>query len=184
MRHALLFASFAFVSACAADVGTVEVSVTTDAAAVPESAGDNALALSLGDGVHVTVTAVDVAIADDAVEDEAASDSGWVTVFEGAQPLDLLAADQVKAFLGASLAPAGRITQVRVVLAPDPTISIDGTVSSLRCPSCTPTGIKVVPHGTLTVPDGGTLDLTLAIDVRSSLHRDGTDYWLQPVVRL
>lgn len=189
MRHAPLVVLSMFAVACSSSEGAIDVSLVAGVAPSPT--------VNVVEGIDVTVTAVDVAIAPAppaAPPDTPPTapptappvdpDDAWITVFDGSQPLDLIIASEVKAFLGTAPVPAGTVLQVRLVLAPDPTITVGGIDAPLRCPSCTPSGLKIVPHGTLTVPDGGVLDLELTFDVRASLQRDPVGYWLQPVVRL
>lgn len=139
-----------------------------------------------GARLEVTVNEVAVHVADtgDAESPAPPENEAWVTVFAGAQALDLAQVDATRAFLGSADAPAGKLTQVRLVLAADPTMIVDGVERPVACPSCTRSGLKIVPHGTLTVPEGGTLDLELRFDADASLGHDGEAWRLDPVLRL
>jgi hypothetical protein len=88
--------------------------------------------------------------------------TSWITVMDTPTAIDLFDTSGVHGLVANLIVPAGRITQMRLVLAPDPTyVAPDGTTSAPTCPSCTETGIKVVMPGTLTVAPGSTVDLTL-----------------------
>jgi len=109
-------------------------------------------------------------------------DSGgsWFTIFDGRERLDLLDMTGTPEFLGGLDVPAGDITQIRLVLAGDPTMTVgDATGVPLACSSCTETGIKVVTAGRVTLRPGDTLHLTL--DFTRTL--DPEHARLQPVIR-
>ena len=146
---------------------------------------------------HLTVTIREVAIhqaSDDQVNDnqpqgdqptEEADDASWTTVFSGPTQIDLYDTGLVAKMLGSSPAPAGKVTQVRLILDDDPTLTVDGVAYPVSCPSCTNTGLKLVPHGTLEVPEGGTLMLSLDFDQDASLEPDSHGgFTLRPTVHL
>jgi hypothetical protein len=110
-------------------------------------------------------------------------DDGWITVFSGVALVDLLQAGSVETFLGSAAVPAGKVTQIRLVIA-DATW-VDGTVTKpVTCSSCTETGLKIVTMGKVSVPSGGTLHITLDFDRDHSLHADKDGYRLDPVVKV
>jgi hypothetical protein len=110
-------------------------------------------------------------------------DGGWITVFSGLTVVDLLAAGSVETFLGSAAVPAGKITQIRLVIAQ--ATWVDGAVSQpVTCPSCTQSGLKIVTMGKLFVPAGGTLHVTLDFDRDHSLHAEKDGFRLDPVVKI
>jgi hypothetical protein len=121
---------------------------------------------------------------DDGHDGEPDRDAGWFTVFHGAQALDLLDPQADKGFLGTVSVPAGRVTALRLVLAPTITLLLDGNSTPVTCPSCSAAGLLVVIPGGATVSAGGTLDLSFAVDVQASLVLDQSGWRLEPVVRI
>lgn len=110
--------------------------------------------------------------------------NGWVRVFEGEQQINLLDAAAVSAFLGGAAVPAGKITQLRLVLADD-ALLLEGDQSlPVACPSCTETGLKLNPSGKLEVAEGGTLSLRLEFDQEGSLLEDSEGLRMSPVIKL
>ena len=110
-------------------------------------------------------------------------DGGWVTIFSGAVSLDLLQAGSVETFLASATVPAGKITQVRLVLA-DAVWVEEGRTQPVTCPSCTQTGLKIVTMGKVVVPQGGTLHVTLDFDRDRSVRAENDGYRLDPVVKI
>ncbi len=157
--------------------GTVETSVSSTALTLPDG--------RFSEDAHLTVTIREVAIhIGDGAETES-EDAGWTTVVTGPAEIDLYQSAQVSQLLGASPAPAGKVSQVRLILDDDPVLTVAGLTFPVSCPSCTETGIKIVTHGALEVPAGGTLLLTLDFNQNASLHTDGHGgYILQPTVRI
>jgi len=80
--------------------------------------------------------------------------------------------------------PAGRVTQVRLVLDGNVTLVVDGVAQTLRCPSCSESGLKIVTEGDVTVAPGGHLHLDLEFDLDASLTLDGGALILRPTVKL
>jgi hypothetical protein len=180
--------------------GTVEVGLTSSGQsltlAAPDLDGGGPIDTDAGTGPHLilTVNRVDIHIAGtDNVDDDALAppstppppddDGGWFTVFTGAAQVDLLQAGSVEAFLGSGPVPAGKVTQIRLVIAQ--ATWIDGTISKpVTCPSCTQTGLKIVTMGKIVVPAGGTLHVTLDFDRDHSLKDDKDGFRLDPVVKV
>jgi hypothetical protein len=143
----------------------------------------------------VTVTQVDVRVAVAKDNDKARpvakvmpTDNDrdpWTTVFQGQQRLNLFDAAATEAFLGTASVPAGRITGIRMILANDAVLVVNGTSLPLACPSCTETGIKVV-MGDLdaVVTAGGHLHIALDFDLSLSLVMNDGALQLKPVIRI
>jgi hypothetical protein len=183
---------------CQASGGTVEVGLTSSgqtlAAARPDLDG-GAIDVDAGAGPHLvlTVQRVDIHIAGADKDDDPPvppgnppppdDDGGWVTVFSGTAQVDLLQAGSVEAFLASGPVPAGKITQIRLVISQ--ATWVDGTASKpVTCPSCTQTGLKIVTMGKVVVPAGGTLHVTLDFDRDHSLKDDKDGLRLDPVVKI
>jgi hypothetical protein len=180
--------------------GTVEVGLTSSSQsltlATPDLDGGGAIDTDAGSGPHLilTVQRVDIHIAGtDKFDDDAPAppstpppaddDGGWFTVFSGTAQVDLLQAGSVEAFLGSGPVPAGKVTQIRLVISQ--ATWVDGTISKpVTCPSCTQTGLKIVTMGKLVVPPGGTMHVTLDFDRDHSLHEDKNGFRLDPVVKI
>jgi len=110
-------------------------------------------------------------------------DGGWIIVFDGLAVVDLLQMGSVETFLGAAVVPAGKITQIRLVIAQ--ATWVDGPLTlPVTCPSCTQTGLKIVTMGKLVVPSGGTVHVTLDFDRDHSLRTENGGYRLDPVIKI
>lgn len=189
--HVVLFGLFAFaIAGCGGDA-TVEVGVTAQplqAPFTPPEGGD----VAAGERLAVTITEVSVHTAGDdgsprgdgqSADREGAGGEGWTTLFSGEAKIDLLNATSAEEFLGSSEVPAGKITQVRLVLAGAELIG--GAVTSpVSCPSCSESGLKIVTGGALEVSPGATMHLTLDLDQASSLTQDESGYRLDPVIKI
>jgi hypothetical protein len=177
MRTFYCFAAIV-VAGCSSS-GTIETSVSSSALTGAPGRFEGPAHLS------VTIREVAVHIGSEIDEQDQTEDAAWTTVFSGPTRIDLYDTGLVSKMLSSAPAPAGPVTQVRLVLDDDPTLTVDGVALPVSCPSCTETGIKIVTHGALEVPEGGTLFLTLDFDQDASLHTDGHGgYILQPTVRL
>jgi hypothetical protein len=199
-NRTLLLGGFALVTACSGNGGgTVEVGTTSSNLTAPPSA----VATNLSPHLLVTVTSVSVHVAgadednkgDDKVagppgsppapEPEKDDDgSGWVTIFSGSKTLDLRDSAQVETFLASAPVLAGKITQIRLILAGDATLVDGATQVAVKCPSCTESGLKIVTRGQVTIPSGGTLHLTLDFDQGASLAANGGTYVLNPTIKV
>ncbi|WP_437573234.1 DUF4382 domain-containing protein [Sorangium sp. So ce887] len=189
--HVVLFGLFALSIAGCGGGGTVEVGVTAQPLQVPlapPAGGDVAIEARLA----VTITEVSVHIAGDegspggdgdSADREDAGEKGWTTLFSGEVKVDLLDAMSTEEFLGSNEVPAGKITQVRLVLAGAELVDAAGT-SPVSCPSCSQSGLKIVTEGAVEVSPGGTLHLTLDVDQASSLTQDESGYRLDPVIKI
>lgn len=113
-----------------------------------------------------------------------AGGDGWATVFSGNRVVTLSANSPVQEILGSANAHAGRITQVRLLLASAPELVEGATTTELECGSCAESGLKIIPAGTLALEAGERRHVTIAFDVdRSIVDANGT-LRLKPVMRL
>lgn len=196
----LLISGWAASGCSGSDKAVVEVGITSNAQALATttSAGTPAEAGTANGSLLVTVTKVSVHVAggddDDkgAPEAEPKSDAdgddadggGWQVVFEGSKQVNLRDAVASEAFLAEQSIPAGKITQIRLLLADDAVV-VDGERSApVTCSSCSTSGLKIVTSGKLVVPEGGKVHITLDFDQQASLSGDASGYRLSPVVRL
>ena len=170
--------------------GSVELGITAQAlqTTTPSAGGSGA---STQRHLVVTVTEVTVHVA--ATGADEANDpsdpgkdpggSGWITVFSGKTDVDLFDATSTEELLGSIAIPAGKITQVRLVLAGAELV--DGaTTTAVTCPSCSQSGLKIITEGKVEVAAGGTLHLALDFDQTRSLTRDESGYRLAPVIKI
>ena len=77
--------------------------------------------------------------------------------------------------------PAGKITQMRLLLGIHNTVMVDSVVYNLTVPSGSETGIKLV--GNIVVNPNQTLVVKLDFDANASVVLSGTTYQLKPVVQ-
>lgn len=178
----ILIAACAMMSAACSSGGTIEVGASatplTNTQALPVAPA------SARSQLLVTVREVAVHVAGDDGEARDEGGDGWVTVFGGARALDLLDAEATGQLLGSVDVPAGRVTQVRLVLDGDASLQVDGVARAVRCPSCSESGLKIVAAGNLTVPPGGRLHVDLVFDLDASLTTEDAALVLRPTVRL
>jgi Domain of unknown function (DUF4382) len=111
-------------------------------------------------------------------------DGSWVTVFTGPQRLDLLEDGVTEAFLAAAWVPAGRVTQIRLVLADDVVLIEGPTRIAIKCPSCSESGLKIVTAGRLELPARGRVHIKLELDAERSLVLLGGAKHLAPVIKI
>lgn len=84
--------------------------------------------------------------------------------------------------LGEIELPAGKISQVRLVLGDDNTVKVNGDVFELATPSAQQSGLKLQVHQTLSA--GITYKILLDFDVARSIVTTGNGgYILKPVIR-
>jgi hypothetical protein len=186
---------------CQGSGGTIEVGLTSSgqpltAITAASDGGTSGDATIVGPRLMLDITRIDVHVAGDGMPDDPpggltgtgpsappAHDGGWISVFSGAASVDLLQTGSVEAFLGSAPTPAGKVTQIRLVLAA--ATWVDGaSVTPVACPSCTQTGLKIVTMGKLFVPNGGTLHVTLDFDAEHSLHTGTDGFRLDPVIKI
>ncbi len=77
--------------------------------------------------------------------------------------------------------PAGKITQMRLILGTNNTIMADSVMYNLTVPSGSETGIKLV--GNINVVPNQTLVVTLDFNANASVVLSGTTYQLKPVIQ-
>jgi hypothetical protein len=134
----------------------------------------------------ITVNQVKLHVAANGADDGAGEDSsrsGWKMAFSGEQKVDLFDATTVEALLGTIEVPAGKITQVRLMLS-DAELVEGATRTPVTCSSCSETGLKIILGGKVDVAEGDRLHLSLDVDQALSLTHDATGYRLAPVIKL
>jgi hypothetical protein len=109
--------------------------------------------------------------------------SGWKMAFSGETKVDLFDATTVEALLGTIDVPAGKITQVRLMLSAAELVEGE-TRTPVTCSSCSETGLKIILGGKIDVVEGDRLHLSLDVDQALSLTHDETGYRLAPVIKL
>ena len=110
--------------------------------------------------------------------------NGWTTIFEGEQRINLLDSTGVAKTLGSAPAPEGTVTQVRLYLGEDVQYVDERGERPVTCPSCTQSGLKLVPSSDVEVDQDGILRLTLNFDGEQSLHDTGNGLMMKPVVHV
>jgi hypothetical protein len=140
------------------------------------------------DAVHITVERIRVHQSDGAAD----SDSGWHDiVLQPAQRVDLLSlTNGVLLELGEVALPAGKYTQLRLVLAgngsatplANSVIPAGGSETALDTPSAQQSGLKLKAN--IDVPAGKVVDFVLDFDACKSVVKRGNSgkYNLKPVV--
>ncbi|HXU27161.1 MAG TPA: DUF4382 domain-containing protein [Bacteroidia bacterium] len=78
--------------------------------------------------------------------------------------------------------PAGKITQMRLILGTHNTVMVDSVVYPLTVPSGSQTGIKLI--GNETVNPNQLLIVKLDFDANASVVASGTTYQLKPTVKV
>jgi hypothetical protein len=136
--------------------------------------------------VHLTdapgeVEALNVTIVEVAAHREG---SGWETLSSEERSVDLMTLrNGVLTELAVALVPAGRYTQLRLVLAPGSEAVIDGTTHELVVPSGIQSGIKLIRP--FEVPADGEIELTLDFDAQKSVFQTGDGTWmLRPTIAI
>jgi hypothetical protein len=133
-------------------------------------------AAALYDSVNITFSQVSAHI-----------DSQWITITGDPVTVDLLEwTNGNKLLIGSADVPAGKYTQVRVII-DDAEIGIDDTVHSLTVPSGAQTGLKFGPQ--FVVEEGSIYELVFDFDVNRSIVVNGPKkspkgYKLKPHMRM
>ncbi len=133
-------------------------------------------AAALYDSVNITFSQVSAHI-----------DSEWVTVTGDPVTVDLLKwTNGNKLLIGSADVPAGKYTQVRLII-DDAEIGVDDEVYPLTVPSGAKTGLKFGPQ--FTVEEGSIYELVFDFDVNRSIvvngpKKDPKSYKLKPHMRM
>lgn len=198
-RLLVLAGVFLSLAGCGGGSGEVKVGMTADPLTISDAPSTSTTqpvtTTNTSAQLEVTVSRVDVHVAADgekgSAEDSqsAASGStgphsGWTTVMSDPIRLNLYDLTATEKLLGDASVPAGRVTQIRLVLANDITLVSGSTSTPVTCPSCTETGLKIVTEGSVQLAAGETLHVTLDFDSAHSLTVDSTGYRLDPVIRI
>ncbi len=114
------------------------------------------------------------------------STTGWSTVSTAAVQVDLLKLQQYAQPLGLVGLPAGKVTQIRLVLAPTGNhVVVGGVDQPLTVPSGIQSGVKIIGPWTLDACQQTTV--TLDFDGNKSVYAhptgSGTEWILRPVIR-
>lgn len=110
--------------------------------------------------------------------------SGWVSLEVEKGVYDLLKlTNGLDTLLGSAEIPAGKISQIRLVLGNNNTIKEDGEIKSLSTPSAQQSGLKLKLNAEL--QEGVTYTITLDFDAARSIVKAGNSgkYNLKPVIR-
>lgn len=116
--------------------------------------------------------------------DDGEQSSGWKSLDVNAGIYNLLQlTNGLDTLLGSIELPAGKISQVRLVLGNNNTIKVDGQTYDLKTPSAQQSGLKINVHATLV--EGITYTVLLDFDVARSVVKAGASgkYNLKPVIR-
>ncbi|MGZ5283424.1 MAG: DUF4382 domain-containing protein, partial [Bacteroidia bacterium] len=111
------------------------------------------------------------------------NDNGWTTLATNARIYDLVRLTNGKdTVLADATLPYGKISQIRLVLGDNNTVTVDNNTYDLKTPSAQQSGLKIKVNETLT--EGVTYVLTLDFDASRSIVKKGNgDYSLKPVIR-
>lgn len=195
----LLVSGWAASGCSSSDDARVEVGITSNAQALATttSAEAPAEAGAANGSLLVTITKVSVHVAggddDKGRDDKGAPEAepvdddeggGWHVVFDGSKQVNLRDAAASEAFLAEQTIPAGKITQIRLLLADDAVVADGERSAPVTCSSCSTSGLKIVTSGKLVVPEGGKVHITLDFDQQASLSGDASGYRLSPVIHL
>ena len=138
--------------------------------------------------LEFTVTEIDVRVAalgtdgaGDQQEGSAGAGDSWVTI-PGEQVIDLHAGSNEIA-LGAAAVPAGRITQIRLVI--DGAVTFwNGTERTvMACPSCSTSGLKLAVEDVIVLA-GSVVNLKLVFDLVMSSLETSDGLMLGPVMHV
>src|SRR5690349_13119408 len=116
--------------------------------------------------------------------DGAGENDGWRSLPVNAGVYNILElAGGLDTLLSAAEIPAGKISQIRLLLGQDNSIVVDGKERPLSTPSAQQSGLKLNVHAALT--EGVTYKMTLDFDAARSIVQKGNGaYSLKPVIRV
>jgi hypothetical protein len=131
------------------------------------------------DAVNIDVKSVEVHTAGNAND----NDNGWTTLATNARTYDLVRLTNGKdTLLANTTLPYGKVSQMRLILGDNNTVTQDGTTYPLKTPSGQQSGLKIQVNQTLT--EGVTYVVTLDFDAsRSIVEKGNGDFSLKPVIR-
>lgn len=139
------------------------------------------------ENVFVTISDVEVhkAVSDNTEEnlsENETSSNGWSTVVDNSKKYDLIAIENVKAFLGSSELETGKYTQIRLAVE-NASVVVDGAEEDLKVPS---ESVKLISN--FDIEENTTTTLTLDFDVQESVHSRGPpgsgDYIMRPTIQV
>lgn len=114
---------------------------------------------------------------------EGSTNSGWksLDIKKGVYNL-LKFTNGLDTLLGSVELPAGRVSQIRLVLGPNNSVKVDGHTYNLTTPSAQQSGLKILVKTDL--QGGVTYKITLDFDAARSIVKTGNGtYILKPVIR-
>jgi hypothetical protein len=109
--------------------------------------------------------------------------SNWVTI-AGERQIDLSAGIATDITFDPATIPAGRITQTRLVLEGDAVLWIGSEQATVKCPSCSTSGLKLMSNDDVIIPPGGSVLLKLTFDLGMLGQKHNGSFQLGPVVRV
>ncbi len=117
------------------------------------------------------------------VESDEDEDGGWHEINVEPFVVNLLELSHADTLIARADLPAGRYSEIRLVLGSGNHVVADGAVHDLKVPSGSASGYKIKFDERL--DRGDRLDLILAFDVIDSIHRTGNgQYMLRPVIHV
>jgi len=133
-----------------------------------------------GDYDEVNIDIVGVEVHSDGANDNA----GWTSLNANTGVYNILElAGGLDTLLCTAELPAGKISQIRLLLGNNNNLVIDGQEFPLATPSAQQSGLKLNVHTALT--EGVTYKMTLDFDAaRSIVHQGNGGYSLKPVIRV
>jgi len=151
----------------------------------PESGGTGRMVINLMDApgdydqVNVEIIRVEVHRAD-----SSDSGSGWMILAEDTTRVDLLTLSNGNSMvLADSTLPAGKYTQVRLILSDNNSVMVDSVEYDLEVPSSSNSGLKL--NHPFDIADGALYEVTLDFDADRSVHQTGNgQYKMKPVIRI
>ena len=129
------------------------------------------------EAVHVNIQGIEIHT------DEGDASKGWQSLAVQRGRYNLLElTNGLDTLLATAVLPAGRVSQVRLILGDDNTVTIDGQEIALTTPSAQHSGLKLNVHADLT--PGITYKILLDFDAARSIVKTGSGaYNLKPVIR-
>lgn len=112
------------------------------------------------------------------------NESGWMTVSETPRKYDLLELQNgITAIIFGSPLPIGTYTQIRLELSQDNGVIASGLSYSLKVPSGTESGIKLITP--FEIREGKMVEVTLDFDAQKSVNfTKGNGFHLKPVIKV